>query len=365
MNGSSSLQLLRRLSKKHVQNGAMLISTSSCVPISSLRQQHHKWNFDPYSHNDELIQQQQQHEQQQQLYIQKNVNRYFGTRGSSGRGWYVNYRSDDETKGGRHLRGEYYDRESIEERQQWNQSILDLGSTRVFLDIVLEPIKTKKVSTSATETAAEPIEEVTVEANNVDDDNVAQKSAKRNSKNKIDVTDLKGKKFRLLVDLATTIMPESTTNFINLLNDEYIGTKFYRFEKNVGIFGGDIIHNTGRSGRAAVPKSNDIKNPSMLLDIVDDPLALWHIPGTVSMLVPKVKSIDSRFIICTQHAEHIDGIHRAIGQLTPESTVLVNDWHTTLITRHGMPVSFDLVIADCGIVQKQTDNVLPDESAAA
>lgn len=239
-----------------------------------------------------------------------------GSRGSRGHGWYVNYRAGD--KGGRHLRGEYYDREDVKQCSEWNEAILKIGSTCVYLDIVIEP-------------------------RNYD-------SPTGRQRNREDLESLTGEKVRLTMDIASTVMPETTKNFIDLCNADFIGSKLYRIEKKVGLFGGDILTNTGRSGKAAFPQSTDIDLPGLRLDIHDDPLVMWHIPGTISMLVPKVGCIDSRFMICTETARHIDGIHRAFGQLSTSSCRIVQDWTSTLITYKGVPTSYDLIIADCGIL---------------
>ena len=66
-----------------------------------------------------------------------------GTRGARGHGWYVNYRAG---KGGRHLQGEYHDRESPNECAAWNDAILAMGSERVYMDIVMETRRTVQLN---------------------------------------------------------------------------------------------------------------------------------------------------------------------------------------------------------------------------
>ena len=76
-------------------------------------------------------------------------------------------------------------------------------------------------------------------------------------------------------------------------------------------------------------------------DVAHDPLVLWHIPGTDSMICKHVYRIDSRFMLVTQHAPHMDGINRAVGMLTPASIAIVQDWHTNLLTHFGIPRAVD------------------------
>jgi cyclophilin family peptidyl-prolyl cis-trans isomerase len=248
--------------------------------------------------------------------------RQFGTRGSRGHGWFINYRSG---RGGRHLQGEYFDRESPEQCAAWNDAILKLGSKRVYMDIVLEPRR----ATVALKTKIYPLP---------------------------DVERLTGEKHRLTIDLASTVMAETAQNFIDLLcrkkdgivTHGYIGSRLFRVEKNVGLKGGDVLTNTGKAGKAAY-------GTPMQMEIRKDPLALWHIPGTVSMLVPTVGEIDSRFLLVSHPAPHIDGICRAFGQMTPESLAIVARWQSTLITAKGIPTAYDLIIVDGGIVATSND----------
>lgn len=249
--------------------------------------------------------------------------RCFGSRGSRGHGWFVKYRSG---RGGRHLQGEYFDRESPELCQTWNDAILQLGSQRVYMDVVMEPRR----STVLLKSKIYPIPPL---------------------------DQLKGERHRLTIDLASKVMPETTKNFIDLLCNNatshgYIGSRLFRVEKKVGLKGGDVLTNTGRAGKAA------FGNP-LRLDVEQEPLAMWHIPGTLSMLVPTVGEIDSRFLLVSEPAQHIDGICRAFGRMTPESLAVVDEWQNTLITAKGIPTAFDLIIVEGGVVLEESPSSQP------
>lgn len=238
-----------------------------------------------------------------------------GTRGSRGHGWYVNYRAG---KGGRHLQGEYYDRD-MEECKRWNDSILELGSEQVYLDVVAEP------RSSSSASAVEGGE---------------------TTKQLDDLASLTGERHRLVMEIATEVMPETTRNFLDLCqaeSDGYRGSLLYRIEKNVGICGGDVLTNTGKTGKAASG------NP-LTTEIETDPLALWHLEGAVTMLVPKVGEVDSRFVLCTETSQHLDGINRAFGRMNQESVEIIRKWQSTLLTNKGVPTSVDLVVVDCGLL---------------
>lgn len=245
-------------------------------------------------------------QQQQQTQHQSQRSFATGTRGSRGHGWYVNYRAG---KGGRHLQGEYQDR-SKDDCQAWNASVVKLGSKTAYLDVVVEPARSNAFVRGKVP----------------------------------DLNTLVGEKHRLYLELATAALPETCQNFIDLCQADtegYKGTLFYRIEPGVGICGGDVLTNIGKTGKAAAG--------TPLQQRVSDPLPLWHVAGTVSMVVTQVEDIDSRFILCTSTSHHLDGINRAFATMTPESVAVVKEWETTLLTKQGVPASCDLVIVGAGV----------------
>lgn len=248
-----------------------------------------------------------------------------GSRGARGHGWYMKYKTGE---GGRHLQGEYHDRESPEVMEAWNDAVLALGSRRVYIDVVAESRRVQSLTFSKKFIEVPPLESLT------------------------------GQKVRLEMDLATKVMPETTDNFIQLLNappgDGYVGTRLYRVEKNVGMYGGDVLTNTGKIGKAFF-------GDPMQMDIKKDPLVMWHIPGTVTMLVPTVGQIDSRFMMISHAAPHIDGIARAFGRLTPESLAIVADWVDTLITKFGIPTTFDFVVTEGGVLDSPSSKEITEK----
>ena len=239
-----------------------------------------------------------------------------GTRGARGHGWYVNYRAG---KGGRHLQGEYLDERS--QCHAWNDAIFALCTPKrqVYLDVVVEPRRKQRAPTDS----------------------------------------LTGAKHRLMMELADTVMPETCQNFVDLClanTNGYKGSLLYRFERNVGLCGGDVLTNTGKAGQAA-------QGSPMAYTVKSDPLVLWHIPGTVTMVVKTVGDIDSRFLMCTEKAPHLDGIQRAFARLSTESLQIVKKWQAKLLTRNGVPSSYDLIVAGCGLVKEENSNSDKEESS--
>jgi len=254
-----------------------------------------------------------------------------GTRGSRGHGWYVNYNAG---KGGRHLQGEYHDADSLKDRERWNQAVLEVGSRQLYIDVAVEP-RTSGSSGDAVMMSKKNFVVVPP----------------------LDELSKSSEKHRLLIDVASAIMPETCQNFVDLCSaskDGYKGSLLYRIERNVGICGGDVLSNTGKTGKAA-------NGTPLSLTIEQDPLAMWHLPGTVTMTVAKVEEIDSRFVLCTNAAQHLDGNYRAFGKLTDDSLAIVRGWEENLLTKKGVPTSFQLIITDCGLVEARQEDGLDSD----
>ena len=84
-------------------------------------------------------------------------------------------------------------------------------------------------------------------------------------------------------------------------------------------------------------------------------LVLSHVPGVVTMMSQRVQEIDSRFMLCTHHAPHMDGKAVAIGRLDEESLKKVQEWESTLITQKGHPKTVALRITDCGLIENKIE----------
>jgi cyclophilin family peptidyl-prolyl cis-trans isomerase len=226
-----------------------------------------------------------------------------GSRGSRGHGWWVNYRGG---KGGRHLQGEY-NHLDFGSLAQWNDAVFSLGSRRASLEISVEQIhhSTKDV-----------------------------------------VADGQTDNHVLTFELASAVLPDAVQNFINLLEATeggFKGSFLHRVEKTVGIQGGLVWNETGRCHEA-------FRMPTSLSSMRQtEHMILSHIPGTLTMLSPRVREIDSRFMFCSNNAPHLDGHALAIGRLDEESLEKVRHWESTLITRNGRPTSVALKVVGCNV----------------
>lgn len=297
-----------------------------------------------------------------------------GSRGSRGHGWFLKYRQG---RGGRHLQGEYWDRQQQHyDMQLWNDAVVGLGCQTVFLDVAVEqPTSTggeaaATTSSSSTEEHEEIDIDVTAEA--VEEEDTASSTPVVEETDTTDTETLTTTTTeRLFIQVASTVMPETCINFIGLCQDAaYQDTILYRIEKEVGICGGDVLTNTGKTGQCwqdwpydnaklalkPNPLRRDLPPPS------EEPLAMWHTAGTVAMLCPKVNEIDSRFILCGTDAPHLDGIHRAFGTLDAASLEKVQDWQKNVLTSYGQPKSATLRIVGCGVLDDNSSSSSPEES---
>lgn len=229
-----------------------------------------------------------------------------GSRGARGHGWWVNYRAG---KGGRHLQGEY-SHLNVDELKAWNDAVFSLGSQFVYMDVLVEPLHQDG------DRAKEDLEQ-----------------------------------HRLVMELASEVFPRATQNFTKLLEAEKDGFKssiLHRVEKTVGLMGGHVWKGTGKC-------HEDLRMPTSLTSMEQsEKMVLSHIPGTVTMLSQRVQEIDSRFLLCSQHAPHLDGKAVAIGRLDEQSLSQIQKWESTLITQKGRPSTLQLRISACGLLEEDS-----------
>jgi len=274
-----------------------------------------------------------------------------GTRGARGHGWWINYRAG---KGGRHLQGDYNDTtlNTVESMAHWNDAVFALGKQRAYFDIQIEGA---------------------VNNNNNNSDTTNSNTTKNDT-----VTT-----HRLELELATTALPRATDNFMKLLQvkkedaveddtyvdgvvEGYASSTLYRVEKGVGLLGGLVTKNPNRhplappSIKAHIGKCHPTYThlTSMTaMDISQEKLVLSHVPGVLTMLQPRIGEIDSRFMMLTHPAPHLDGISVAIGRVvTPQSLDTIQLWQSTLITSYGVPTNQTLRIVGCGLLGGNNNN---------
>ena len=252
-----------------------------------------------------------------------------GARGARGHGWWVNYRAG---KGGRHLQGTYSHLD-LDDMAEWNDAVFALGSQLAYLDVKLESL-------------------AGIDDNS--DDNEKQQQEQ--------------KVHRLTLELATEALPLATENMLKLLSGDggdsvgYNSTTLHRIEKGVGLLGGLVAENPNfQSLNPNAPISKKMmgmchpdfrmKHSPTAMDISSEHLVINHLEGVVTMLQPRIGEIDSRFLVLSQNAPHLDGVSVAVGRLaTPESLQKVQEWESTLITSHGVPTNAVLKIVGCGLL---------------
>ena len=238
-----------------------------------------------------------------------------GSRGARGHGWWVNYRAG---KGGRHLQGEYHHLD-VEALKTWNDAVFSLGSQRVYMDVAMEPFHRAQGTQADVDTSTE---------NDSDGASV--------------------ERHRLVLELATEVLPRATDNFKGLLqaeNDGFKSSILHRIERSVGWMGGNVWKDTGKCLEEFRMQTSATSMAQ------EEHMVLSHVPGAVTMLCQRVGEIDSRFLLCAHHAPHLDGRALVIGRMDAASREKVLDWESSIITKDGRPTSVNLRIVDCGILE--------------
>jgi cyclophilin family peptidyl-prolyl cis-trans isomerase len=221
-----------------------------------------------------------------------------GSRGSRGLGWYQKYR---EGRGGRHLQGKYWDR-NVEELQDLNQTVFNFGSDGHYLDL--------KIGSDV---------------------------------------------HRLELELATAALPMTTQNFQLLSQDGfYQDTIVHRIEKKVGLCMGDVNKKEGKSGHCHASLGPHGKLPET------EPLVLSHLAGVVTMVCPGVDKVDSRFILLSEDAPHLDGMFVGFGRLNEASLAIVKELESTHYTTRGLP-NVEMKIVASGPLTPTTEEEQPPQ----
>jgi len=186
---------------------------------------------------------------------------------------------------------------------------------------------------------------------------------------------------RLTLELATEALPKATENVLKLIEGGgdapgYHSTTLHRIEKGVGILGGLVANNPHfQSQNPSAPMTKkkmgmchpDFKMATSptAMDVSKEHLVLNHLEGVVTMLQPRIGEIDSRFLLLSHDAPHLDGVSVAIGRLADdESLQAVKTWESSLITSHGVPTNASLRIVGCGLLDDEaaSEEITPEES---
>ncbi|VEU38182.1 unnamed protein product [Pseudo-nitzschia multistriata] len=261
-----------------------------------------------------------------------------GTRGARGHGWWVNYRAG---KGGRHLQGTYSHLD-LESMEKWNDAVFQLGRQLAYLDVKVEAL--------------------------VDEDNDSGEDQNEQSQQQ------QQQVHRLTLELASEALPLATDNVVKLLQSSnlgendgseespgYLSSTLHRIEKGVGILGGLVTDNPNhnpnnmnapltkrRMGRCH--PDHRMRTSHTAMDVSSEKLVLNHLPGVITMLQPRIGEIDSRFLILSHNAPHLDGVSVAVGRLV-DSLEIVQEWESSLITSHGVPTNMVLRVVGCGLLE--------------
>lgn len=121
---------------------------------------------------------------------------------------------------------------------------------------------------------------------------------------------------RIIIGLYGDLLPNVVENFKKLASDGYANTSVYRIVPGLTIQLGDVLHNSGKSGRPALNEG---------IPFTPDNYRVSHtIPGIVSMVRTPSGCVDSRFFIATRDGDslYLDGRYAAFGRVTEGMDVL-------------------------------------------
>jgi cyclophilin family peptidyl-prolyl cis-trans isomerase len=275
--------------------------------------------------------QKQRHQGRQQI-------RFFGTgaRGARGLGWYQKYR---EGRGGRHLQGPQFDRESRDVLAEMNDTIFRMGSMWYTIRLC------EMASSTSSNTSSDSDASMTTGATTSDTDEFTNEA--NTNDNPLTFHDLH-------LELATAAMPLTTTNFA-LLGPQYKNTIVHRIEKKVGLCLGDVKMNLGRSGYCHESLSSTGKLPTT------EPLVLSHLAGVVTMVSSGVDKVDSRFMLCTADAYQLDGRFVAFGRLSPASLAICQEIEKSHYTTRGLP-NVEIKVVSCEPLVENTSSAVSEVS---
>lgn len=114
---------------------------------------------------------------------------------------------------------------------------------------------------------------------------------------------------RFVIGVYGELLPTVVQNFKRLAQNGYADTSVYRIVPGLTIQLGDVLHNNGKSGRAALFDGTPF---------VPDNFRVSHtIPGIVSMVRTPNGLVDSRFFIATREGDsrYLDGRYAAFGRV--------------------------------------------------
>lgn len=162
----------------------------------------------------------------------------------------------------------------------------------------------------------------------------------------------KNKKQRVLIELASTALPNTCANFMALCingKEGYESSKVFKIEPKVGICLGDVTaKNNGENG--SCHSSAAVGEMHYSDTFAHESLVLSHAQkGMVSMLSTGLDKNDSRFVITTvDDAPHLDGKLVAFGRVT-EGLHVLEDLVANVYTKKGRP-TVNIEVVSCGVL---------------
>lgn len=150
---------------------------------------------------------------------------------------------------------------------------------------------------------------------------------------------------RIVIELATDVVPKTAKNFINLCTDSPLGsykrTNIHNVTKGVYVVAGDILNGNGTGGHAALVEGDRF--------FPDENFALqFSERGVVGMANGGVDRNASQFFVTLKPLPHLNGRNVAFGKII-EGLDNLKALESVYCIR-GRPLS-KITIGDCGLLE--------------
>jgi cyclophilin family peptidyl-prolyl cis-trans isomerase len=147
---------------------------------------------------------------------------------------------------------------------------------------------------------------------------------------------------RIIIELFDDVVPYTVKNFIHMVQNNYVGSKFHRIIKNFVIQGGDYINNDGSGSTSIYNNGNKFDDENFNLNHDSKYL--------LSMANSGPNTNGCQFFITLNPLPNLDGKHVVFGRvIEEESQNLIDNLGNIETDDNDMPIN-ECIISDAGLL---------------